>query len=118
MEVGNSSQAAHVVEQDRRAERRFPLRLPIHVKCFGNSISEATSFTRDVSARGAYFFLDYALREGARVEMIITLPSEVTLSEEIHVRCKGRVVRVIQSPLVPKVGIASVIEQYEFTVLK
>ena len=115
MEAGNTMEIERTLGQERRAERRFPLRLSIHVKCFSDVITEATSFTRDVSALGASFFLDFALREGAHVEMIITLPSEVTLSEEIRVRCKGRVVRVGHSPFTNKIGIATVIEQYDFT---
>ena len=115
MMEANSTQAARAYEQERRAEQRFPLHLPIHIKYLGSSVVEATSFTRDISARGAYFFLDFALREGARVEITVTLPAEVTLAEEIHVRCKGRVVRVNQSSLIPKIGVAAVIDQYDFT---
>jgi len=114
----NSAQTAHVFDHNRRAEQRFPLHLPIQIKHFGTTILEANSFTRDISARGAYFFLDFGLREGTRLEITVTLPSEVTLAEEIRVRCRGRVVRADQSSLVPKVGIAAVIEQYDFTTAK
>jgi PilZ domain len=114
----NSPQLARAPEQERRSEQRFPLRLPIQVKCLAASVVEATAFTRDISARGAYFFLDSGLREGARVEITVTLPAQVTLAGELHVRCKGRVVRVNQSELIAKIGIALAIEQYDFTALK
>ena len=111
----NLPQVARSLDQDRRAEQRFPLQLPIQIKCLGASIVEAMSSTHDISARGAYFFLDFPLREGARVEITVTLPPEVTLGEEVNVRCKGRVVRVNQSSLAKRVGIAAVIERYDFT---
>ena len=114
----HSSQVAPAIEGDRRAEQRFPLRLPIHIKYLGTTVTEASSVTRDISARGAYFLLDLPLREGARVEMLVTLPADITAAGELKVRCKGRIVRVNQSALVPKIGVAVVIEQYDFTGLK
>ena len=39
-------------------------------------------------------------------------------NEKVIVQCKGRVVRVNQSELIAKIGIALAIEQYDFTALK
>lgn len=99
---------------ERRAEQRFPLRLPIVIKSFEGGMREASSLTTDVSARGAFFFLDFKLNEGTPVELILTLPSEITLTESIKVRCKGKVVRV-QEVAGTKVGTAAMIERYDFT---
>ncbi len=101
-------------QAERRAEQRFPLRLPIIVKSFEGGLKEETSQTRDVSARGAFFFLENRLPEGAVIEMTLTLPSEITLTESIKVRCKGRVVRLLDKMEVGKIGTAVVIEQYDF----
>jgi len=99
---------------ERRTEQRFPLCLPVVVKTFEGGLKEEASQTRDVSARGAFFFLESRLPEGAAIEMTLTLPSEITLTESIKVRCKGRVVRVLDSAAGSKVGTAVLIEQYDF----
>jgi hypothetical protein len=102
-------------QQERRAEQRFPLRLPVVVKCLDRPVREESSVTRDVSARGAFFYLDAMLAEGTPLQIILTLPSEITLTESIRVRCKGSVARVTQLKPGAKVGIAAVIERYDFT---
>ena len=99
---------------ERRGEQRFPLRLPVIVKSMQGSIQEESSLTQDVSARGAFFYLDGKLAEGTPVELILTLPAEVTLTESICVRCKGKIVRVVESANGGKTGVAAAIEQYDF----
>jgi hypothetical protein len=44
----------------------------------------------------------------------LTLPPEITLTESIRVHCKGKVVRVDPQAGGGRVGIAAVIERYEF----
>jgi len=101
-------------QEERRGEQRFPLRLPVVVKSIHDGIQEETSLTRDVSARGAFFYLDGCLAEGAPVELILTLPAEITLTENIRVRCRGKVVRVVRGINGGKIGVAAAIEQYDF----
>ena len=98
-------------QREQRTTRRFALRLPLTVKFPEGEQREAQ--TRDVSARGISFFVDSSIAEGSPIEFTLTLPPEITLTESIRVHCKGRVVRVEpQSP--GRVGIAAVIERYEF----
>jgi len=47
----------------------------------------------DVSSRGVYFFLSKDVREGSPVEILLTLPNEITLAGPVRVRCLGRVQR-------------------------
>jgi len=101
-------------EAERRGEQRFPLRLPVVVKTMQGSVQEESSLTRDVSARGAFFYLDGNLAEGTPIELTLTLPAEITLTESIRVRCKGKVVRVVGGTNGGKTGVAAVIEQYDF----
>ena len=101
-------------QAERRGEQRFPLRLPVVVKSIHDGVQEETSLTRDVSARGAFFYLDRDLAEGTPVELILTLPAEITLTESIRVRCRGTVVRVVGGINGGKTGVAAVIEQYDF----
>ena len=77
-------------------------------------VREESSLTRDVSARGAFFYLEGQLAEGTPIELVLTLPAEITLSENIRVRCKGKVVRVVDAINGGKTGVAAVIEQYDF----
>lgn len=100
---------------ERRTEERYTLRLPVIVRSLDNGTQQQTCVTHDVSARGAFFHLESKLPEGAAIEMILTLPSEITLTESLRVRCRGKVVRVIESAPGARIGIAAVIEQYDLT---
>ena len=99
---------------ERRGEQRFPLRLPVVVKSIDDGIQEEASVTRDVSARGAFFYLEGHLAEGTPIELVLTLPAEITLTENIRVRCRGKVVRVVGGTNGGKTGVAAMIEQYDF----
>lgn len=100
-------------EQEKRATRRFALRLPVSVTYSQNG-SDRSAQTRDVSARGICFFIDSAIEAGSPIEFTLTLPPEITLTESIRVRCKGKVVRVDNGVANGKVAVAAVIDEYEF----
>ena len=79
-------------DNDKRATRRFALRLPVTVR-YGDDSNEHSAQTRDVSARGICFFVDSGIQAGSPIDFTLTLPPEITLTESIRVRCKGRVDR-------------------------
>ncbi|PYX85380.1 MAG: hypothetical protein DMG70_03765 [Acidobacteria bacterium] len=100
--------------EEKRAMRRFDLRLPALVKLTGEGFQELLTETQNVSARGVFFYIDRRVAQGSKVEVTLTLPSHVTLTEAVRVRFTARVIRV-ESPLpVSRVGIAALIEEYEF----
>jgi len=101
-------------QAERRGEQRFPLRLPVLVRSMHDGVQEESSVTRDVSARGAFFYINCSLAKDTPVELILTLPAEITLTESIRVRCMGKVVRVVGGPNGGKTGVAAVIERYDF----
>ncbi|PYV56747.1 MAG: hypothetical protein DMG90_11740 [Acidobacteria bacterium] len=101
-------------EREKRATRRFALRLPVSVVAPGNGSHEHAAQTRDVSARGICFYLDSAISSGSSIEFTLTLPPEITLTEAIRVHCKGKVVRVDNTESDGKVAVAAVIDEYEF----
>jgi hypothetical protein len=101
-------------EQDKRATRRFSLRLPITVKYQNGSSGEKEAYTRDVSARGVCFYVDSPIDEGSGVEFTLTLPPEITLTENIRVRCKGKVIRTAQVDSSGQLSVAAIIDEYEF----
>jgi len=68
--------------------------------------------TRDVSFRGLYFTLPSPLRAGAPLEFVLTLPKEITLAGDVHIRCFGEVLRVDDQS--GRCGIAARISRYEF----
>jgi hypothetical protein len=105
---------AEVQTAEKRATRRFALRLPVSVNYAGDAGAALAAQTRDVSARGICFYMDSPLTAGSDIEFTLTLPPEITLTESIRVRCKGKVVRVDDGVTDAKVPVAAVIDEYEF----
>ena len=103
-----------ITQENKRATRRFALRLPVSVSYSQDGEQEKAAQTRDVSARGICFYLDSAIATGSPIEFTLTLPPEITLTESIRVKCKGRVVRVDDATGGGKVAVAAVIDEYEF----
>jgi hypothetical protein len=100
------------LQPDKRSMRRFPLDLPITVKFVDHGRREAAARTRDVSSRGVFMFLDTEIVAGVPIEFVMTLPSEVTLSEPIRVLCAGKVLRVDKAA--QEQGVAVAIHKYDF----
>ncbi len=99
---------------ERRSMRRFDMRLPAIVRAAGMEVDEFATETQNVSARGVFFYVDRALAPGTRIEVTLTFPPHITLTESVRVRFTARVVRV-EAPLpVSRVGVAAFIEEYEF----
>jgi hypothetical protein len=103
----------HQDENNKRATRRFALRLPVNVR-YGEEAEERLAQTRDVSARGICFYIDSAVQAGSAIDFTLTLPPEITLTESIRVRCKGYVVRVEGGAPGTKLAVAAVIKDYDF----
>jgi len=100
--------------QEKRAARRFALRVPVTVDRATNGSNAEMAQIRDVSARGICFHVDSAMEQGAPIGFTLTLPPEITLTESIRVQCKGHVVRVEDGATEGKMVVAAVIEEYEF----
>jgi hypothetical protein len=112
--LGKQEGATLETQLDRRAIRRFDMRLPAKVKVEGESTDEWHTETQNVSARGVFLYLDRPLSEGSRIQVTLTFPPHVTLTDPVRVRFTARVVRA-EAPLpASRVGIAAVIEEYEF----
>jgi hypothetical protein len=100
-------------QQEKRAARRFALRVPVAVSRDANSNNEVAHI-RDVSARGISFYLESSIANGSPIGFTLTLPPEITLTESIRVQCKGHVVRVEDARADGKFAVAAIIEEYEF----
>src|SRR5271165_4119574 len=108
--------------QERRMMRRFDMRLPAVVRLEGASLEgaspdqprEVQTETQNVSARGVFFYLDRAVAAGTKLEVTLTFPPHVTLTDAVRVRFTARVIRVEQPLPSARIGTAAMIEDYEF----
>jgi len=101
------------VRVERRAAQRFEFQLPLSLR-WSNGEREGCGFTQDLSARGVFFYTDCPLQAGDPVEIVLVMPSEITLTENARVRCHGRVVRVADPAVGSKSGVGVQIESYEY----
>jgi hypothetical protein len=99
-------------QPEKRNTRRFSLDLPIPVRFLDNGKRELAGHTRDVSSRGVFMYLDSEITAGAPIEVVMTLPTEITLSDPIRVRCTGKILRVDKAE--QEQGVAVAIEKYDF----
>jgi hypothetical protein len=98
---------------ERRAARRFSMLLPLKVRFSAqDNVLETQGETRDVSFRGLYFLIEASVDAGAAIEFVLTLPQQITLAGDVHIRCYARVLRV--EPHNGRRGVAARIDRYEF----
>lgn len=106
-----------VHNEERRIAPRFPMRLPMKVKFFDERPFEESTFTRDVSSSGVFFYLDGYVQnhpgERESIEFTLTLPLTSALAQEIRVRYTAEVVRVEALPD-GKLGVAAKTSRHEF----
>ena len=87
--------------------------LPLTVRANGpDGGIERQGQTRDVSFRGLYFLIDADFEAGGSIEFILTLPKEITMAGDVHIRCFAQIIRV--EPHNGRRGIAARIDRYEF----
>jgi len=101
---------------ERRTSRRYDLTLPVLVRVPTEKISDSQKGkTRDISTRGLYFVIDQDPQAGSRLDLVLTLPTEVTSGAEVMVHVLGKVLRV--EPRIEDgntlMGVAVVIERYD-----
>jgi PilZ domain len=99
---------------DRRSMRRFDMRLPAAIRFNESTMGEFFTETQNVSARGVFFYLDREVAAGSRIEVTLTFPPHITLTDAVRVRFAARVIRVETPSQSARIGIAAMIEEYEF----
>lgn len=97
---------------ERREARRYSMALPLRVLSRSPNHPELKAETRDVSYRGLYFYVDTGIDIGSEIEFVLMLPKQITLSGDVHIRCRGQVMRVEENGT--RQGIAARIDRYEF----
>jgi hypothetical protein len=99
------------VQLERRVGQRFEFNLPISIEFEGRTIS---GFSQNLSTRGVFLYSEASLPEGAVVQLIFTMPSEITLAESMRVRCRGRVLRSAISGTAQGNGFAVQLDSYQY----
>ena len=96
--------------------RRYDLSLPVMVRIPAQGFAGTQSGrTRDISTKGLYFVIDQDVRAGSNLDIMLTLPKEMTNGEEVLVKASGKIVRV-ESRMEDgneRLGVAAVIERYD-----
>ncbi len=82
-------------QRERRSTKRVPTVLPICFEWHHNEteVRRTRGTTRDISNHGVHCFLERGLPPGLAVEFEVVFPAEVTASEPLKLRCKGKVLR-------------------------
>ena len=101
---------------ERRVARRYDLSLPVMVRIPTQGFAETQSGRpRDISTKGLYFVIAQDVRAGSNLDIMLTLPKEMTNGEEVLVKASGKIVRV-ESRMEDgneRLGVAAVIERYD-----
>lgn len=101
---------------ERRTTRRYDLSLPVVIRVPAErALDSQQGKTRDVSNRGLYFVVDQNMESGSQLDIMLTLPAEITHGSEVLIRASGKVVRVERrmEDGNARMGIAAVIERYD-----
>jgi len=100
---------------DEQRPARYAMKLPVVLQLEAGP-AEVMAETRDISAQGLLLRMSPAPPVGMKISLTITLPEEITLTENIIVRCKGRITRVEEAVAGEQPWIAASIESYESAV--
>ncbi len=99
------------VQLERRAGQRFDFNLPISIEFEGRTIP---GYSQNLSARGVFLYSEADLPLSSVVQLIFTMPSDITLAESMRIRCRGRVLRSATSAGVQGKGVAVQLDSYEY----
>jgi hypothetical protein len=104
------------IMSERRVAYRYDLSLPVMVRIPAQGLAETRNGrTRDISTKGLYFVIDQNVRSGSDLDILLTLPREMTNGEDVLVKASGKIVRV-ESRMEDgneRQGVAAIIERYD-----
>ena len=106
-------ESAEPIRIERRCSHRFrQYQVPVHL-CTADG-RRGSGFTLDLSSHGALLWTDLPLSHNQLIDMTLVMPSEVTLTEEMSVRCSARVLRLEFQRESASTAVAVKIERYEY----
>jgi hypothetical protein len=85
---------------DRRLAPRHRIQTRLRVRVPGSTDPERRAESENLSRGGVFFATDLVLKMGAKVELLLKMPQEITGVEASEWLCTGHVVRVepVRSP--------------------
>ena len=98
--------------RERRTAKRTPVQLPVKLRAQGSKAPEQSAQTRDLSSSGIFLYSESAIAPGAKLELVLMLPSELGLGPGGWTLCQASVVRVEQSDG-KRVGVAATLDRIE-----
>ena len=101
--------------RDHRRHRRYHLTIPVEIHS-PEAVEETavTTSTRDISVKGIFFTLSPGVEVGSELEFFLSLPPQMCQGKRVRVHCRGRVVRREAVAEQDRIGVAAVIDEYEF----
>ena len=96
---------------ERRAAQRFDFHRSVSIR---RGAEQGLAFSQDLSTRGMFVYTDMVLHAGEDLEVVLDMPSEITLSADTRVRCQVRVLRATPAAASRKSGVALLVRNYEF----
>jgi PilZ domain len=85
---------ANAHTSDRRRARRHRVKAPLRVRVWRSPMPEQRGESINLSRHGVYFATDTPLSEGEAVELLLTMPEEVSGEPATEWRYTGHVLRV------------------------
>lgn len=79
---------------DRRRTRRHRVKTPLRVRIWRSNTPEQQGESLNLSSHGIYFATNTTLSEGEAVELLLTMPEEVSGEPATEWRYTGHVLRV------------------------
>ena len=93
---------------ERRSRSRLAASLPVDVRVPQRNI-ELSAETRDISSGGVFLYTRSAIDVGSELELVLTLPAELTGGAKQWVCCQASVVRVENPTESGKFGVAAAV---------
>jgi len=99
---------------ERRVSRRLQVKTALQVRIWKSGSTERNAESENLSERGAFFATDAPLAIGSAVEILETMPEEITGKPTTEWRCTGHVVRLepVETPR-GKFGVGVQFDCYE-----
>jgi hypothetical protein len=110
---GGKTLMSHSSQHERRAAQRFPFHLPVAIR-LGDAQQVELGFTQDISARGAFFYTECPVAEGSWLELTLSMPATITLTENLRVLCRAQAIRIQRLADGIRMGVAVRLYDYEF----
>jgi hypothetical protein len=86
--------------------------VPVKLRPKDSKGSEQSALTRDLSSSGIFLYSESALEPGAKLELVVMLPSKLGLGSGGWTLCQASVVRVEQSEG-KGIGIAATLDRID-----